>query len=436
MHEDIGNWKRSHYSAEVPKKDDADVTLMGWVRAIRKVGKLTFLQVADREGVVQVIFKGVATEMQEKLDLLQRESVVAIKGKVKVNKTAPGGLEILPDELKILNLAEAPLPLEVVKGKTPAELLTRLNSRFMDLRKPEVAAIFNVMDTVKISFLNYFDQKNFININPPLIVSAATEGGADLFPVKYFDKEAFLAQSPQLYKQMIMASGLDKVSIVCPVFRAEPHATYRHVNQLTQMDIELAFIRSEEDVLKLFDDYFAYMLQEVKKRCGKELEILGKDLKIKLPIKRLTYDETLKELGKMGVKLEWGEDLTPEAERKICEKFNPVLITKWPTEIKSFYCMTEPDNPKLCRAFDLLFNGIEISSGAQRVHSYEDLVTALKIKGLKPENFKFYLDAFKFGMPSHAGWSIGLERLVMALLELPHIKEATLFPRTKELLTP
>ncbi|MFQ6010451.1 MAG: aspartate--tRNA(Asn) ligase, partial [Candidatus Aenigmatarchaeota archaeon] len=360
-----------------------------------------------------------------------------VKGTVKANKEAPHGFEIIPREARILNMAEAPLPMEVVTKKTPAELPTRLDARFIDLRKPEVATIFNIADTLKISFLNYFDSKGFININPPIIIGAASEGGAELFPVKYFDREAYLNQSPQLYKQILMAAGFDKVSIVTPVFRAEPHDTPRHLNEAIQMDIEVAFVRDEEDALKWYDEVIPHMIEQVKKKCGNALKILEFDLPVpKKPLKRITYDEALEILKKKGIKLKWGEDFTPEAEKRICQEFNPVIITKWPTALRSFYSMPEPGNPKICRAYDVLYNGIEISSGAQRIHIYKDLMEAFKRKGLSTKGFEFYLDSFRFGAPPHGGWSIGLERLTMALLKLSTIREATLFPRTKERLTP
>jgi aspartyl-tRNA synthetase len=258
-----------------------------------------------------------------------------------------------------------------------------------------------------------------------------------MFKIDYFGKDAFLNQSPQLYKQMVLASGFDKVTVVSHVFRAEPHDTYRHLNEVLQMDIEEAFIRDEEDVLKHFDEYLRFVIENINKNCADSLEVLKfKVQSIDFPIKRLTYNETLKELGKNHIKISWGEDLTPEAERKICEIFNPIIITKWPAKIKPFYCMKEEDDPKLTKGFDLLFNGIEISSGAQREHRYDELIKNIKEKGLNPKDFKFYLDAFRYGMPPHAGWSIGLERFTMALLKLPNIRETSLFPRTTERLLP
>lgn len=438
-YESLGDWERTHYSIELSAKDDGkQAIVMGWARELRKIGKLIFIKLADREGYTQITAsaKSVSPELMKKIEALSKESVIAVRGAVKKSKEAPGGIEIIPIEIKILNKAETPLPMEV-RSKAFAELSTRLDARFMDLRKPEVASIFNIADTLKISFLNYFDMHGFINVNTPVIVAAATEGGTELFPVSYFDREAFLNQSPQLYKQMLMASGFDKVSIVTPVFRAEPHETTRHINEAIQMDIEIAFTRDEEDALKWYDGYLQFAIEQVKKNCEKQLEILKIKLEIpEKPIKRLAYDETLEVLKKKGLKLKWGEDLTPEAERKICEEYNPVIITKWPSAVRAFYCMKDPANPKVCRGYDLLYNGIELSSGAQREHRYNELIKNMEAKKLNPANFKFYLDAFRFGMPPHSGWSIGLERFTMALLKLSNIREASLFPRTKERLTP
>jgi len=431
--ENLGDWQRTHYSKEVmPAMDNKIVIVMGWVRELRDIGKLKFIKLADREGFVQIKVKEgeILPNVIKKIEMLGREDVIAVKGTVKSNKEAPGGREIIPIEIKILNESEKPLPLEIETKKTPAELKTRLDARVLDLRKPEVAAIFKISDVLKRSFFDYFDNQGFIDVNTPLIVGAAAEGGATMFKIDYFGKEVYLNQSPQLYKQMLLASGFDKVTIVSHVFRAEPHETVRHVNEIIQMDIEEAFIRNEEDVLKYFDGYFIYLIDNLNKLCKTEFEILKKEIpSIKTPIKRITYDEAIDLLKKNKVNLKWGEDLTPEAEKKLCELYNPVIITRWPSKIKPFYCMRDG---KYSKGFDLLFNGIEISSGAQREHRYDELIKCMKEKELNPNDFKFYLEAFKFGMPSHAGWSIGLERLTMALLDLKNIREASLFPRTKE----
>ena len=433
MIESIGDWKRTHYSKEI-STDSKEVIVMGWARAIRGGGNIRFIQLADREGYVQVLAKkgDVSDELLEKISNLNREDVIAVKGTVKENKEAPNGVEIIPIELKVLNKAE-PIPMEVITKKTPADLPTRLDNRIIDLKKPEIAAIFNISDTLKRSFFDYFDDHGFIDVNTPVISGAAAEGGATMFNVDYFGKNAFLNQSPQLYKQMVLASGFDKITIVSHVFRAEPHETSRHVNEILQMDMEQAFINNEEDVLKHFDGYFKYFIKKLKDLCKMDFEILGKEIPEINEIKRVTYDEALELLKGKGIELKFGEDLSPEAERKICEIHNPVIITKFPFEVKPFYAMKDG---KYSKGFDLLFNGIEISSGAQREHRYDKLMENMKEKKLHPNDFKFYLEAFRFGMPPHGGWSIGLERLTMALLGLNNIREATLFPRTKERLFP
>ncbi len=436
--EELGDWQRTHYSKQIsPELDGREVILMGWVRAIRTQGKITFIKLADREGFSQVILKNVSSNLLNKFEKISRESVIAVKGTVKANKEAPNKWEIIPIDLKILNLSESPLPLEVETKKTPAELITRLDSRFMDLRKSEVSAIFRISSSLKSSFLKYFDDQKFINVSTPVIVAAATEGGANLFQVKYFDKEAYLSQSPQLYKQILMATGFDKVSILTPAFRAEPHDTPRHINEMTQMDIEVAFVRDEEDALKYYDGYMEYAINHILKKHEEDLKILQVNLEpIKTPIKRITYDEALDIIKSAKIKIKWGEDIPPEGEKVLTDEFNPIIVKKWPTDVRAFYSMPEPSKPKVCRAYDLFYNGLEISSGAQRIHSYNDLIKAMKSRKLDPNNFNFYLNAFRHGMPSHAGFSIGLERLTMAMLKLSNIKEATLFPRTRERLHP
>jgi aspartyl-tRNA synthetase len=440
MVESLGEWRRTHYSREISKDmDGKEVIVMGWCREVRDIGKLKFVKLADREGFIQITAKegNVKPNVIEKIEELGREDVVAVKGTVKLNKEAPNQVEIIPIDIKVLNISEKPLPLELETKKTPADLTTRLDARILDLRKHDVASIFKISEVMKRSFFDFFESQGFIDVNTPLIVGAAAEGGANLFRVFYFDREAYLNQSPQLYKQMLLASGFDKVSIVGHVFRAEPHETVRHINEIIQMDIEEAFIENEEDVLKYFDGYFNFFIEELKKRCKPQFEILKKEIpNVKTPIDRVTYDESIKLLNKNGVKLKWGEDFTPEAEKKLCEFHNPVIVTRWPSVVKPFYAMKEPSNPKYSRGFDVLFNGTEISSGAQREHRYDELVKNMKEKNLNPKDFKFYLEAFRFGMPPHGGWSIGLERLTMTLLNLKNIREAVLFPRTRERLFP
>jgi aspartyl-tRNA synthetase len=438
--EELGDWFRTHYSRAItPELDGKGVVVAGWIRAIRQVGKITFLQLADREGYVQITARAdeIPAELMKKISELGREYVIAARATVRANPEAPRGVELIPREIRVLNVSEAPLPLEIVTKKTPAELPTRLDWRFLDLRKPEVAAIFDISDTIKASFFEYFDKLGFINVNVPVIIGAASEGGAELFPVAYFDREAYLNQSPQLYKQILMAAGFDRVTIVTPVFRAEPHDTYRHLNELISMDIEVSFIRNEEDVIKYLDGYIPFAIRKINERCADQLKMLNISLRPPTsPLKRLTYTEALKLLKKDGISLTWGADLTPEAERALCQHFDPVVITKWPTEIRAFYNMPEPGNPKIQRSFDVLLGGLEIVTGAQRIHDYGQMLETMKARNIDPAGFKFYLDAFRYGLPPHGGFGLGLERFVMAILRLSNIREATLFPRFKGRIAP
>ncbi|MFH0832732.1 MAG: aspartate--tRNA(Asn) ligase [Candidatus Aenigmatarchaeota archaeon] len=426
------------YSNELQGMDGKKVTIAGWLRTIRDIGKTKFLIVADRFGSVQIVVKKgeVSDDVEKKVSPLNREDVLSVSGIAKASKQAPNGIEIFPEGIEILAKAETPLPIETDE-RIKSNLDTRLDYRFLDLRKPENRAVFRIKDVIQRNFVRYLEEHGFILVNTPVIVAAATEGGTDLFPISYFEKEAFLGQSPQLYKQILMASGLDKVAIIVPVFRAEEHDTSFHLNESIQMDIETAFVKDEEDALRYLDGVIGFIYKKVKEECKEELELLNKDLVVpELPIKRLTYDEAIAIAEKEKIKIKWGEDLTPEAQRAICKHHNPVIIKKWPTDVRAFYAMPEPGNRKICRGYDLLIDGVEVCSGAQRIHDYKELVDEMKRRKMNPKNFKFYLDAFRYGMPPHAGWSIGLERITMIMTGLKNIREVVLFPRDKKRLSP
>jgi aspartyl-tRNA synthetase len=418
--------------------DGKEVVVAGWVEKIRDIGKVKFIIVRDREGEMQVTAKKgeCADEVFDSISSLTRESVVAVKGKVKITKATSSEIEITPIEINVLSVAQTPLPLET-DPKIKSELDTRINYRFIDLRRKEIQSIFRIKDVVHRSFIRYLEHEGFTMVHVPCIVAASTEGGTDLFPISYFENEAFLSQSPQLYKQMLMASGMDKVLIVAPVFRAEEHNTTRHLNESTQMDIEVAFANDEQDALKYMEGAINFIYDEVEKHCQPQLQALGRELKVpQLPFKQLTYDKAVELLNKEGIKMKWGDDLPPEGERAICKHFSPVIVTKWPTDVRAFYCMTEPENDKVCRGYDLLIDGLEISSGAQRQHSYELLVKEMKRRKMNPKNFEFYLNAFKYGMPPHAGWSFGLERLTQVICGTSNVRESMLWPRDRTRLTP
>jgi len=431
---------RTHYSNEVDESlDGKQVTVSGWVHEVRDLGKLKFLILRDRGGKIQATAKNETTseEILATLKSVSRESVVKVSGKVVKNNRAPGGVEIIPDEIEVVATSVSPLPLDVT-GKVDADLDTRIENRFMDARRPESSAVFKIRAKVQEAFREYFTQKDFLEINPPSIIAAASEGGTELFAISYFEREAFLCQSPQLYKQMMMSSGFDKLFITAPVFRAETHNTPRHLNEAYSMDIEKAFIEDEEGVMEELEGVVHYIIKKVVEDCADELKVIGRELKVpKLPFKRITYDEVIEMLSAAGIKLAWGEDLTPEAERKMHELVSePYFITKWPTKIRAFYSRPLDDDPKYCGAFDLMYEGVELSSGAQRIHDYNQLAEALEKKGLDPKNFDFYLKAFKYGMPPHGGFGLGAERVTMTLTGVKNIRDCVLYPRDRTRLTP
>jgi len=412
-------------------KGKKEVLLQGWVHDIRDLPKAKFLLLRDITGIIQCVLKNDAKGFNEKLSL---ESVISVKGKVKEAKlTSPelsiNNLEIHVDNLEVLNKAET-LPLQVFeKDKSiMTDLSTRLDYRSLDLRKKRVQAIFKIQSEISNSFREFFRKNNFIEVQCPSIIASASEGGTELFEVKYFEKKAYLAQSPQLYKQLC-AIALEKVYTVTPVWRAEKHNTIRHLNESRQMDIEVAFA-DDFKVMKYLEECVSFIVSNVIKNCPNELNVLN--LKLKTPkSKYLSYDESVK-----LVKLKYGEDFTPENEKKLCSLYPDtiIFIHSWPLSLKPFYIL--PKDKKLSKGFDALYGGIEISSGGQRVHIPEILIKQLKERNLNPKNFEFYIDSFRYGAPEHAGWSIGLERFTMALLKLENIREAVLFPRDRERISP
>jgi len=431
---------RSHYSKDVTKKDyDKSITVSGWVEDIRNIGSIAFIIIRDSKGTLQVtILKKKSPDLFEKLISLPRESVVAVKGLCKENTKVRNGYEVLPEEVEVLSAAETPLPLGVV-DKVESELETRLDNRFIDLRKQEKQAIFKIRNTVISAVHEYLQSQNFTEVHTPNIIPSSSEGGTEVFKVKYFEKEAFLAQSPQLYKQSLMATGLDRVYEIAWYFRAEEHNTRRHLNESTAVDLEMAFIKDEEDVMKILEKLVYHMWKRAGE-CKDELEVLGKKNSLpKMPFKRVSYNDAVKKLNKKGSKITWGQDIGTEEEKLLGEimkkdGYDFYFITRYPLESKPFYTMPEGD--EFSRGFDLAHNGVELASGSQRIHDVKLLKERLKECDLNPKDFESYLKAFRYGMPPHGGFGFGIERFLMELLDIRNIRECILFPRDRTRLNP
>ena len=421
-----------------PETGHAEIS--GWVHEVRDLGGLAFFLIRDRTGIIQVTIpkKKVSDAVLAAAKAVSRESVVKVVGMVKAMEKAPGGRELIPDTFEIVSLAATPLPLDVVE-KVPADLDTRLDSRFLDVRRPRVAAVFQIRSAAMHAMNDYFHKEGFIGITTPKIVAAATEGGTELFPIAYFDKEAFLNQSPQLYKQMMMAAGFEKVYEIGPIFRAEEHNTTKHLNEATSIDIEVSYVDHHE-VMRILEDLIVKTYEYVNATCGDYLANLEiADFAVpKAPFARLPYADAIAiAQKKIADPIKYGDDIGAAAEHAIGDEIGGhYFIVDWPTEIRPYYAMPYENDPSICKAFDLMHPRMELSSGAERVHQYDLLVSQIKKKGLNPESFEFYLRPFRFGMPPHAGWGLGADRLIMTMLGLSNVREAVLFPRDMHRLVP
>jgi len=448
--ESLGDWRRDKYVNEVTEDDyDKELVFMGWVQDIMVLGKISFIILRDRGGTVQVVMSRneIGANRYNFLKKLPRESVIAVKGVVVPNPQVQQGFEIQCKEIRVLNLAKSPLPISV-DGQVRANMDTRLDWRFLDLRKPEVQAIFKIRSTVLSAMRDILLEEGFIEIHTPKIVATATEGGTALFKMKYFDRVAYLNQSPQLFKQSMMATGLDRVFEIGPAFRAEEHDTLRHLNEYTSIDIEMAF-SDENDAMEVLERLVVRVYGKVLAENYSDLQTLNVEHTVpEPPFKRVKYSELIERLQNEGLEvedersgqkrlIEWGDDIPLEGMKLIAERYKSLyFITHWPTSLKPFYIMPLEGDEEISHAFDLNYAEKELASGGQRIHLPDLLRRRLEENGLTPENFTFYLNAFEYGMPPHAGWGLGAERFLMVLTGVKNVREAVLFPRDKKRLVP
>ncbi len=430
---------KTHRVEEItPDLNGSKVVVAGWVHQIRDLGGKKFILIRDGSGIIQIVVSKneASPEILKTIDNLTLESVVKIEGVVKEDKRAPRGVEIVPIDIKILSPAKKPLPLDV-SGKVPADLDTRLRERILDLRRLETMAIFKIMDVAVNTIREFLRRKGFVEVFTPKIIATATEGGANLFPVVYFGKEAFLAQSPQLYKELL-AAAFERVFEIGPAWRAEESDTPYHLAEFISIDIEAAFM-DYQDVMKILEELVYEVVNKIKNECSKELKILKYEPpNISLPIKRISYTEALEILRNAGLDIRFGDDIgTPELRvltRELKEEL--YFIVDFPIDTRPFYTKPKNDDPRLSESFDLVWKHIELASGSTRIHRKEQLIEALRKKGLRPESFEFFLKWFDYGMPPHAGWGLGLARFMLMLTGRANVKEVTLFPRDKKRLIP
>ena len=432
---ELGTLRRSHYSNEItPSMDGTQVTVMGWVLTIRGHGNISFATLCDKNGNISVIAKkgDCPDEIREKISSLKAHSSIAIIGKVKSSEKALGGFEIIPTEMRVFSQVEKIPPFEPTV-KTVKNIETRLEVRPIDLRRNALQHIFKTRSLVLASIRDYFIDQNFLEINTPKIIATATEGGAALFPIFYYNKEAFLAQSPQLYKEQLTMS-FEKVFEIAPIFRAEPSRTNRHLAEAISIDLEEAFV-DYNDVMNRIEEIIKISVKVVHDYVKDNPDAEFTTPSIPETIPRYSYDELVDKMKKAGAKTEWGDDLYPSNLKKI-GLGGFYFITDWPMGPKPFYVKNNKSNPKISESFDLMFGDLELSSGSTRIEKREELVERMKNKGMKIDAFEYHLGAFDYGVPPHAGCGIGLERLIMALTGTENIRDVTFYPRDVDRLTP
>ena len=409
-----------------------DIVFGGWIVDLRKMGKMAFLTVRDVTGMCQVIVKGDSMNL---LEGLNRQSVVRITGKIQASKAKDFDFEIAATEIQILAKAKYPLPIDPI-GRLESDIDNRLNSRALDMRNQKTASIFKLRHHVLSSIRETLSEKKFIEITTPKIIGSASEGGANLFGLDYFGNQAYLAQSPQLYKEQ-MTIGLERVFEISGFYRAEKSHTGRHLSEFTSVDIEAAFM-DYTDVMDVLQALIIDVFKKTSEKCKTEQENIGHTIQVPdSPFERVTYSQALDELKNNDIKLEFGDDLMDSHLRTLGETHTGFyFLTDWPMKLKPFYIHEKDDDPTLSRSFDLQYGYLELSSGGRRLHDPEQLKTRLKEQELDPANFTDHLESFGWGMPPHSGWGLGLDRLMTVLIGIDNVREVVLYPRDPDRLKP
>lgn len=435
------------FIADLRQHIGEEVKIQGWLQVLRDQKKMQFLVIRDTTGAAQVAFwKGNDAALAERISALTTESALTITGSVVDNPVVKlGGLEIQLQTVEVNNLAENPLPFEPY-GDTLPQLDFRQDWRSIDLRRKENLLLFQVQTTAEAAMREFWVNNRFIEIHTPKIISTPSESGAELFTIDYFERKAYLAQSPQFYKQMAMSAGFERVFEFGPVFRADPSFTSRHMTEFTGVDMEISWIETHEDVMAMQERWLQFVYQRVKDVHGEQIqEVFGHEMIVPtLPFPRIPMAEAVEILKSRGYQLPADKkgDIDPGGEREIAayvmEKYNHefVFLTDWPIAVRPFYHMRHPDNPGLTRSYDLIACGLEITTGAQREHRPDILAKQALEKGLHLEPIQFYLDFFRYGCPPHGGFGLGLSRLLMVMLGLNNIRETVFLFRGPTRLTP
>jgi nondiscriminating aspartyl-tRNA synthetase len=438
--EELGQWRRTHYSSEINSSlNDKEVIIMGWVSAIRNHGNIMFIMIRDRYGDIQIIAKKseCTDELLEQIRQIKEHTTLAIRGKIRSQEKAPTGAEVIPFELKVFSMSKKAAPF-MVQDKTSVGIDTRLDLRAIDLRRNILQRIFHIRHATLDAIREFLVKQGFTEVNTPKMIATATEGGAALFPIFYYDREAFLAQSPQLYKEQL-TMAFENVFEIGPIFRAEPSRTNRHLSEAISIDVEKAFV-DYTDMMALLEGILLHIMASIKEKKKDDLQNLDLDLPtVELPFPKYSYSSIINQLQNAGERIRWGDDLSPHTMKNISDdKMNGFyFITDWPTSLKPFYVKPKYIGDELiCESFDLMYRSLEVSSGSTRINRKDELLQRMKKQGLNTQAFDYHIRVFDYGVPPHAGFGLGLERLLMAITRIDNIRDLTLYPRDIDRLVP
>lgn len=427
--------KERVYAEDIKTAVEDEVMLRGWIHKINDFGKFGFVHLRDKTGIIQLVLD------KEQLKGLRLEMSVEVVGEKKENTKAPEGIEIHVKDMKVMGKTYYDmLPISVNQRDKKVHLETALDHRSISLRAPKQRAIFKVQEEIATAFRSYLKSQHFSEIHTPKIIASGTEGGSEMFTVNYFENRAFLTQSPQFHKQMMVGAGFERVFEIGHAYRAELHNTWRHLNEYVSLDVEMGFIKDETDLMDLEEGFIRYMFAHLKETCSAELKMYGIELPEKIEIPRMPLAEAHRILLEKYNKKSPVGNIDAEGEillsKYIKETYGSdfVFLTAYPVAKRPMYAM--PDEDGMTKSFDLIYKGLEITTGGQRIHDYEMLKENIVKFGLNPEDFGFYVESFRYGMPPHGGFAIGLERITMKILNLENIREATLFPRDMKRITP
>jgi nondiscriminating aspartyl-tRNA synthetase len=436
--------KRTHYTDQIEDAKGGKVVLAGWVHDVRDLARARFILLRDRQGIAQVtVLKANASpEVLKASERLGKEDVIAVEGIPVKERIAKVGPEITPTTIELIVKAEAASPLDI-SGKIESNLDVRLDWRVIDLRRRENLAIFKVQSKLVEGMVEYLGHNGYLQVFTPCLLGGTSEGGAEVFKTDYFGKEAFLRQDPQLHRQLCIAAGFDKVYDLGPNWRAELSHTPRHICEHRGMAVEFGFMQDEADMMRAEEEVVVAAMRKVREDCARELELLQIQVEIpKTPFPEMRFPEIYSILGEYGKKIPYGSDIDKEGETLLTKhvrekhKTDAFFINRYPFKVKPFYVMRVDEEPQWARSVDLVYRDIEQSSGGQREHRYEKIMDQLREKNVNPEPMRWFTETFKFGVPPHGGFCLGIERFTMAVLKKENIKEATLFPRTPERLLP